>query len=646
MHSDSKQINIETPVVEVIGLKTYFRSSSGVSRAVDGVSFGIRKGSTFALVGESGCGKSVTALSIIGLIDRHCGWIEGGRIRLGNDELTSLDEREMAKLRGNRVSMIFQEPMTSLNPVMCVGEQVAEGIRLHQRASKQDARSITVAMLSRVGFDEPERTYREYPHTLSGGQRQRVMIAMALACKPELLIADEPTTALDVTIQDEIVRLIKELQSEAMTAVLLITHNMALVYKNADDVAVMYAGKIVEAAPVKTLFSNPMHPYTIKLLRSIPVAGKRTHALETIRGSVPNAAAYPTGCRFSGRCPKEMAGCAQKEPELVERGQGKGHLVACHLYDAGFMVGQDARSVAGDEYLPAMLKPPIDTFGGGQTREERPVLLEVRNMRTWYPIRKGLFKRIVGHVKAVDGLSLSIRKGMTLALVGESGCGKSTAGKSIIRLITPDAGEILYKGSDLSAMKEGELRPLRRRIQMIFQDPYSSLDPRRTIMDTVGEGLEILYPDMPRRSRFEKTASVLERVGLGVDALSRYPHEFSGGQRQRIGIARALVVEPEFIVCDEAVSALDVSVQAQILNLLKSIQLDMGIALLFITHDLGVVEYMADEVAVMFNGRIVEHGDAEEIFARPRHEYTKKLLAAVPRIDNAFIVSSPLGGED
>ncbi len=623
----------EAPVVEVIGLKTYFRSSSGVARAVDGVSFGVKKGSTFALVGESGCGKSVTALSIIGLIDRHSGWIEGGRIRLGNDELTSLDEREMRQVRGNRVSMIFQEPMTSLNPVMSVGEQVAEGIRLHQSASKQSARSITVAMLSRVGFDAPERIYHAYPHTLSGGQRQRVMIAMAIACKPELLIADEPTTALDVTIQDEIVRLIKELQSETQTAVLLITHNMALVYKNADEVAVMYAGKIVEAASVKTLFSNPMHPYTIKLLRSMPVAGQKTHALDTIRCSVPNAAGYPAGCRFSGRCPREMAGCAQKEPELVERGQGQGHPVACHLYDAPFMASQDARPVALAEDVPSPLN---------KTHNERPVLIEVRNLKTWYPIRRGLFKRVVGHVKAVDGVSLSIRKGMTLALVGESGCGKSTAGKSIIKLITPDAGEILYKGKDLSAMKDGELRPLRRRIQMIFQDPYSSLDPRRTVMDTVGEGLEILCPDMPGRSRLEKTASVLERVGLGVDALNRYPHEFSGGQRQRIGIARALVVEPEFIVCDEAVSALDVSVQAQILNLLKSIQLDLGIALLFITHDLGVVEYMADDVAVMYNGRIVEYGVVEDVFARPRHEYTKKLLAAVPRIDNALIESLKL----
>ncbi|MBI5235599.1 MAG: ABC transporter ATP-binding protein [Deltaproteobacteria bacterium] len=623
----------QTPVVEVIGLKTYFRSSSGVARAVDGVSFGIRKGSTFALVGESGCGKSVTALSIIGLIDRHSGWIEGGKVRLGNEELTSLDESTMRQVRGMRVSMIFQEPMTSLNPVICVGEQVAEGIRLHQKASKQDARVITVAMLSRVGFDEPERIYRAYPHTLSGGQRQRVMIAMAVACKPELLIADEPTTALDVTIQEGIVRLIKEMQSETSMAVLLITHNMALVYKNADEVGVMYAGKIVEAGSVKTLFSKPLHPYTIKLLRSMPVAGQRTHALDAIRGSVPDAASYPSGCRFSGRCPREMAGCAQKEPELVLRGQEHGHPVACHLYDAPFMASRSARLVASAEGVPA----PLD-----KTHNERPVLLEVRNLKTWYPIRRGLFKRVVGHVKAVDGISLSIRKGMTLALVGESGCGKSTAGKSIIRLITPDAGEVLYMGKDLCAMKEGELRPLRRRMQMIFQDPYSSLDPRRTIMNTVGEGLEILYPEMSRRSRIAKTASVLERVGLGYDALNRYPHEFSGGQRQRIGIARALAVEPEFIVCDEAVSALDVSVQAQILNLLKSIQLDMGIAMLFITHDLGVVEYMADEVAVMYDGKIVEHGNVEEIFARPRHEYTKKLLAAVPRIDSALIESLKL----
>ncbi|MBI5561327.1 MAG: ABC transporter ATP-binding protein [Deltaproteobacteria bacterium] len=616
---------MSTPIVEIRDLKTYFRTPGGVAKAVDGVSFGIDAGSTFALVGESGCGKSVTALSIIQLIQGPAGYAAGGEVFVNGRGIMRLTEREKREMRGAVISMIFQEPMTSLNPVFTVGEQVAEGIRLHQKKTAVEARAIAMEMFGRVRLPDPASLYGEYPHRLSGGMRQRVMIAMALACKPGLLIADEPTTALDVTIQDEIIRLLNELKASTGAAILLITHNMALVYRNAERVGVMYAGKIVETARAGAVFSQPMHPYTVKLLRSIPGPEKRGLMLDTIAGSVPPATDYPAGCRFSGRCPREMEGCASMEPPLAERGTD--HLVACHLHDPAFM--------ASDRSGP--LRPETDGLAPIQAaRTERRTLLEVKGLKTWYPIRKGIFRRTAGHIKAVDGIDLTIKKGATLALVGESGCGKTTAGKTIIRLLRPTAGEILFDGGgvrDIAAMNEAGLRPLRSRMQMIFQDPYSSLNPRLTIRETVEEGLAVLRPGMGAAERLRKVTDTLERVGLGVETLSRYPHEFSGGQRQRIGIARALAVDPEFIVCDEAVSALDVSVQAQILNLLKAIQQETGIAYLFITHDLGVVEYIADDVAVMHGGRIVEAGTCEAIFSNPKDEYTRRLLAAVPRID-------------
>lgn len=621
------------PVIKLKDLRAYFKTPKGLAKAVDGVSFEIPKGGTFALVGESGCGKSVTALSLIQLVPEPAGYIAGGEIVLNGRDIVPLNEREKREIRGNKISMIFQEPMTSLNPVFTIGDQLMETIVLHQGKRKGEARKAAIEMLEKVHLPEPERLFNEYPHRLSGGQRQRVMIAMALSCKPDLLIADEPTTALDVTIQEEILKLIREMKDSLGTAVLLITHNMALVYKNADMVGVMYAGKLVEAASTQELFRNPMHPYTIKLLRSIPGQEKRGKALDTIAGAVPSAVSYPVGCHFSGRCPREMEGCASLEPPLLERAQG--HSVACHLHDPGFMNQPHSRPLRQE---PDAL-PPLAVQAG-----DREAILEVRGLKTWYPIRKGLLKRVAGHVKAVDGIDLSIKKGSTLALVGESGCGKTTAGKSIIQLIKPTGGEVLYKGNDIAALGERRLKPFRAALQIIFQDPYSSLNPRLTVRETIEEGLRAVKPGMGKVERTEKVRAVLERVGLGTEAMSRYPHEFSGGQRQRIGIARALAVDPEFIVCDEAVSALDVSVQAQILNLLKSIQRDFGLSFLFITHDLGVVEYIADEVAVMHNGRIVERGTTAEIFSNPRHDYTKKLLSAVPKIDSRLADSWHLPG--
>lgn len=619
---ERKKTDKQVPVLQVRGLKTYLRTSAGIAAAVDGISFEIPRGGTFALVGESGCGKSMTALSLIQLVPEPAGFIAGGQINLNGTDIIPLDERAKRAIRGNKVSMIFQEPMTSLNPVFTIGNQITETIELHQGKRGAEARAAAIEMLATVGLPDPEALFGEYPHRLSGGQRQRVMIAISLACRPDLLIADEPTTALDVTIQDQIIRLIKDLQASMGTAVLLITHNLALVYRNAETVGVMYAGRIVETASTKEIFRNPMHPYTVALLRSIPGQEKRGLSLDTIPGSVPSATDYPQGCHFSGRCPREMSGCAAIDPGLTERGPD--HLVACHLHDPVFMSGVHSRRLTAQADGLAPLTP---------TPAEGAPLLEVKGLKTYYPIRKGLFRKTVGHFKAVDGIDLSIRRGTTLALVGESGCGKTTAGKSIIRLIRPTGGEIIYNGRDLAGLSEKELKEFRSLVQIIFQDPYSSLNPRMTVKDAIEEGLRSLKPSMKKAARLAKVASALERVGLKPEMMHRYPHEFSGGQRQRIGIARALAVDPEFIVCDEAVSALDVSVQAQILNLLKSIQRDFGLSFLFITHDLGVVEYIADEVAVMLGGRIVEAGTVEEIFTRPVHDYTKKLLAAVPRID-------------
>jgi len=624
-----------TPILKVNGLKTYFKTPSGLAKAVDGISFEIPKGGTFALVGESGSGKSITALSIIQLVPEPAGYIAGGEVILNGDDIVPLDERKKREIRGNKISMIFQEPMTSLNPVFTIGDQVMEAIVLHQSKSRTEARLAAIEMLDKVQLPDPGRLFNEYPHRLSGGQRQRVMIAMALACKPDLLIADEPTTALDVTIQEEILKLIREMKEETGTAVLLITHNMALVYQNADSVGVMYAGKLVEVTTSKTLFRNPMHPYTVKLLRSIPGHEKRGKALDTIAGTVPPATSYPKGCHFAGRCPREMEGCARIEPPLTE--WAPGHKAACHLYDPAFMSQPHSRPFRQEpDILPPLSVPPA----------QRERLLEVKGLNTWYPIKKGVLKRTVGFVKAVDGIDIDVKKGSTLALVGESGCGKTTAGKSILQLIRPTAGEIVFKGRELSGLKERELKRYRSLLQIIFQDPYSSLNPRLTVRETIEEGLRAVRPGMKRAERIEKVASAMERVGLSPEMMARYPHEFSGGQRQRIGIARALAVDPEFIVCDEAVSALDVSVQAQILNLLKSIQRDFGLSFLFITHDLGVVEYIADEVAVMYAGKIVERAATAEIFSNPKNDYTKKLLAAVPRIDERLVGSWRLPGPD
>ena len=624
------------PLLRVDNLKTYFRTAegsdsgnpdaSGLARAVDGVSFEIQHNEIFAIVGESGCGKSVTALSISQLVPQPAGFIAGGEIHYKGREITRLPEVEKRKIRGNEIAMIFQEPMTSLNPVFTVGNQILEAIQQHQKIGGKTAKDAAIEMLDLVGIPEPARRFEEYPHQLSGGMRQRVMIAIALSCRPGLLIADEPTTALDVTIQAQILELVKDLQREFGMAVLLITHDLGVVSEMADRVAVMYAGKIVETSDWKTLYDKPRHPYTTKLLDSLPSRQKRGDTLQTIQGRVPQATRYPDGCRFADRCPQVMDGCDIVLPPLIEIDAE--HHTACHLYNPDFNrtdhTSETAAASTSATAAPSTPPKPDIT--------DQP-FIQVDNLRVHFPIVKGILKRTVGYVYAVDGVNLTIPKGKTLALVGESGCGKTTLGKAVLRLGVPIQGEIRYDEVDLAQLSRSELHPYRRKLQIIFQDPYSSLNPRAMIGQTIQEGMITHDIGRNRADRENRVRELMQRVGLSPDMVNRYPHEFSGGQRQRIGIARCLAVEPEFIVCDEATSALDVSVQAQILNLLKELQDDLDLTYLFITHNLSVVEYLADEVAVMYLGRIVERGTTEEIFDQPKHPYTRALLSAVPKID-------------
>ncbi len=609
-------------IIEVKDLRTHFRTSEGVARAVDGISFQVRAGESFALVGESGCGKSVTALSIPQLVQKPAGYIAGGEITYKGKGIVHIPETEKRALRGNEISMIFQEPMTSLNPVFTVEQQLTEVMRRHRGLGRKEARQEALRMLERVKMPEPELRLKEYPHQLSGGMKQRVMIAMALACHPGLLIADEPTTALDVTIQEQILSLMRELRQEFGTAVLLITHDLGVVAENADRVGVMYAGRIVEQGSLDQILRNPAHPYTVKLLDSLPSAGKREQALQTIEGRVPPATDFPMGCRFEPRCHKAMDICRQIDPELVPVEEG--HQAACVLYD---------EKIVERRHAPADVRDTAPSIPRDEDIGDAPSLVSLRGLKLWFPVRRGLFKKTVGHVRAVDGVDLNIRKSRTSALVGESGCGKTTLGKAVLQLLRPTSGTIEFGGAELNALSRAALKPFRRRLQIIFQDPFSSLDPRMMVGEILMEGMAAHGIGGSRVERLTRAEDLMDRVGLDPQMVHRYPHEFSGGQRQRIAIARCLAVDPEFIVCDEATSALDVSVQAQIINLLKRLQTDLGLTYLFITHDLSVVEYLADEVYVMYLGRIVERGLTGEIFVSPMHPYTRALFSAVPRID-------------
>jgi peptide/nickel transport system ATP-binding protein len=606
--------NLPEILLTIENLKTRLGDEQQPVRVVDGVDLSLYRGETFALLGESGCGKSMTALSLMRLLPPS-GRITEGRISFDGQDLLVLSEREMRQVRGGSMGMIFQEPMTSLNPVLKVGEQIAEAVRLHDRLQGRAVTDRVVELLKAVGIPDPARRAGEYPHQLSGGMKQRVMIAMALAGRPKLLIADEPTTALDVTIQAQVLTLLKELQRETGMTILLITHDLGVVAETADRLAVMYAGQIVETSPVTTFFREPRHPYSRKLFESLPDSQKRYEKLTVIQGSVPSLDSHFSGCRFVERCDMGGQRC-QREIPAWQQLDGESS-VRCLLY--------------GEE--PLQVERPVASQAGGAQLSAKPAseetLLDVKGLKIHFPIHQGLFRRVVGHVRAVDGIDLSLNRGHTLALVGESGCGKTTAGKGILQLIRPTAGSVCLEADELTRLKGEALRRRRADMQIIFQDPMASMNPRMLVGSIIDEGMRAqgMYSKAQRASR---VAKLLQQVGLPAEAASRYPHEFSGGQRQRICVARALAVEPRLIVCDEPTSALDVSVQAQILNLLKDLQHDLGLSYLFITHNISVVAYLADEVAVMYLGRIVERGRVEEILDSPAHPYTRALLSAVP----------------
>lgn len=573
------------PVLAVRGL-TLAIADAPIVRGLD---LAIAPGEVFALVGESGCGKSLTALALMRLLPPAVRQL-GGEVIFAGQDLCRLPEAKMRGFRGRRLAMIFQEPGSCLNPVLTIGEQLAEALRL---AGEEPRAERLAALLAEVGMPDPKRRLTEYPFQLSGGMKQRVMIAMALAGNPDLLIADEPTTALDVTIQSQVLELLLRLRRERGMALLLITHDFGVVAQIADRVAVMYAGEIVELASRAAFFAGPRHPYAQRLLAAVPEISRRGDSLASIPGQPPAAGEMPSGCRFAPRCEYAQKLCRQQAPKALE---ANGHRVRCHFPLSSMAPRLTAKEKAGRRVAA------------------RP-LLEVEDLAVHFPIRRGILRRTVGHVRAVDGLCLNLSSGRTLALVGESGCGKTTAGKAILGLLPPTRGAIRLAGR----LQHG-LAP--RLMQMVFQDPFASLDPRRRIGESIAEG-----------NPAADVGELLRRVGLAAAMADRYPHEFSGGQRQRIAIARALAMQPQLLILDEPTSALDVSVQAQILNLFCELQRDLGLAYLFISHNLGAVAHLADDVAVMYLGRVVEEGPAAAVLAEPAHPYTQALLAAVPRLD-------------
>ena len=597
-------------LLAVEDLRVEFSTQAGVLRAVDGVSWQVRPGEILAIVGESGCGKSVSALAIMRLLARPAGRVASGRVMFNGEDLLALPESAMRERRGRDMAMIFQEPMTSLNPVLTIGLQIMEPLTIHLGMDDTQARARAVELLGLVGISDAEQRLDQYPHQFSGGMRQRVMIAIGLTCNPKLLIADEPTTALDVTIQAQILELMKDLSRRLNIALVIITHNLGVVARYADRVAVMYAGRLVEEAEASKLFASPRHPYTTGLLASVPrLDRKRRDQLETIEGQPPNMMNLPGGCRFAPRCRFRAEICAT-DPVLEETPDRR---IACHRWPA------IAEMVASPvEYLPLAL----DTRG-----EE---LLTVSHLSKHFHVKAGGFGGRSTVIRAVNDVSFTVEAGRTLGIVGESGCGKTTVGRTILKLEAATSGEIRFAGTDIVRASRGEMKALRRRIQVIFQDPYSSLNPRMTIGGIIAEALLVHRIVASAQAARDRTAELLVRVGLIAEMAGRYPHQLSGGQRQRVGIARALAMEPDFIVCDEPVSALDVSIQGQIINLLDRLQRELGLTYLFIAHDLAVVRHISHRVVVMYLGRVMEFADRDALYEAPLHPYTKALLDAAP----------------
>ncbi|GGQ53501.1 ABC transporter ATP-binding protein [Kitasatospora griseola] len=606
-----------TPLLAVRNLTVDF----GDHPAVRGVDLDLRRGETLGLVGESGSGKSVTALAVLGLLPAAARI--GGSVRLDGEELVGLPARQLAEIRGRRIAMVFQDPLSAFTPVYRIGDQIAEAVRVHQNVGKAAARSRAADLLDLVGIPDPARALDAFPHEFSGGMRQRAMIAMAVANDPDILLADEPTTALDVTIQAQVLDVLRTAQRETGAALVLVSHDLGVIAGSADRVAVMYAGRIVETAPVDELFTAPRHAYTLGLIGAVPRLDGRGGPLVPIPGRPPAAGElHGPGCPFAERCPLVEDRCRTAEPQLAGDGD---HLAACVRAD----------HLAATRPAPAEVYPvPVVPAAEPRPREEREGVLTVTGLTRSFPRYRGtLLRRRIGETFAVDGVDLDIRRGETLGLVGESGSGKSTTLYEILKLAAPQGGRIELLGQDTAALDRAAAHRLRARVQIVFQDPAASLDPRMPVGDVIAEPL--LAQRTPAAEARRRIPELLRQVGLDPAHADRYPHEFSGGQRQRISIARALAVRPDLLVLDEPVSALDVSVQAGVLNLLQQLKAELGLAYLFVSHDLSVVRHLADRVSVMYLGRTVETGTVERVFAAPRHPYTRALLAAVPLPDPA-----------
>jgi peptide/nickel transport system ATP-binding protein len=605
---------VVSPLLDVRDLRTYFYTRRGVVKAVDGATFSVRRGETLGIVGESGSGKSMTCLSILRLVPEPGGRIVGGQIVFEGEDLITRSAEEMRQLRGSRIAMILQDPMASLNPAFTAGEQIAETLRLHRGLRGRALDRRIVELLRQVGISDPERRVHAYPHQMSGGIRQRVAGAIAISCQPSLLIADEPTTSLDVTIQAQYLRLLKEIQRETNLAMIFVTHDLGIVAKLCDRVAVMYAGRIVETGTTADIFSRPRHPYTIGLLNCLPTLRSGREPLTAIEGQPPDLASLPAGCSFAPRCPLAEPRCQEVRPPLEAISPDR--LVACLRADA---------TVTRPPRVQAMANGPATPPREEGTAE---VVLEARALTKHFPVTRGaILSRTVGTVKAVDGVSFTLRRGETLGLVGESGCGKTSTARLVLRLERPSAGAVLFRGRDVHALRGAELADYHRSVQAVFQDPYSSLNPRLTIRTTVGEPLVQNQPGLGRAEVAERIAESLVRVGLRPRVADDYPHELSGGQRQRVALARALTTNPACILLDEAVSALDVSIRAQVMNLLREIQERLRVSYLFIAHDLAAVKYVSTRIGVMYLGKLVEIATSDELYSHPLHPYTQALLS-------------------